>query len=116
MNKIPFSIKLFLLFCCLNGLLGVALVCFSAPDPANNDDLQKGNNLFKTNCSGCHLHGENLIKSNKPVIGSSKLASKKLFKAFLESPPAPMPNFKNIVNKPNQLDALYKYVISLMAK
>lgn len=75
-----------------------------------------GEKLFKTNCSGCHLNGKNLIKPDKPIIGSLKLKSKETFKAFIESPPPPMPKFKSITTKEAQLDALYKYVSSLMGK
>lgn len=75
-----------------------------------------GEKLFKTNCSGCHLNGKNLIKPDKPIIGSLKLKSKETFKAFIESPPAPMPKFKNIASKEDQLDTLYKYVSSLKGK
>jgi len=75
-----------------------------------------GEKLFKTNCSGCHLNGKNLIKPDKPIIGSLKLKSREGFKSFIESPPPPMPKFKNITAKEAQLDALYSYVTSLMGK
>lgn len=77
---------------------------------------EKGQKLFKTNCSGCHLNGQNLIKADKPIIGSLKLKSKETFNIWLENPSPPMPNFKNIVLKPEQLDELYSYVITLMGK
>ena len=76
----------------------------------------KGMKLFKSNCSGCHLNGKNLIKPDKPIIGSEKIKSKKSFGDFISSPPAPMPNFMSIAVKPEQLDALYSYVTSLMDK
>ena len=75
-----------------------------------------GEKLFKSNCSGCHLNGQNLIKPNKPIIGSQKLSNKETFKSFLQSPPPPMPNFKNLTLKEDSLDALYNYVVSLMGK
>ena len=81
---------------------------------AHENWAKNGEKLFKANCAGCHLNGQNLIKPNKPVIGSLKLASKQSFREFLSSPPQPMPNFKNITTMPGQFDALYTYVISLM--
>ena len=94
------------------------VACFSQPieEPGLKDVSSKGEKLFKANCSGCHLNGQNLIKPGKPIIGSLKLKSKDSFKTFIESPPPPMPNFKNITSNPNQLDALYNYVISLKGK
>ena len=77
---------------------------------------EKGEKLFKANCSGCHLNGQNLIKPEKPVIGSLKLKSKEIFKALLENPAPPMPKFKNITSMDAQLNDLYNYVTSLMAK
>lgn len=78
--------------------------------------VSRGEKLFKTNCLGCHLNGKNLIKAEKPIIGSQKLRSILAFKDFISSPPAPMPKFKNIAQKPDQLEALYKHVTSLMGK
>ena len=75
-----------------------------------------GEKLFKTNCSGCHLNGQNLIKPDKPIIGSIKLKSKQAFKMWLENPAPPMPNYKNIANMSTQLDALYNYVLSIKGK
>ncbi len=117
MKRLPLVIKVFLLFVMLVVLLNLVIVTFSKPNETEEQsDMLTGSNLFKTNCSGCHLNGQNLIKSNKPVIGSPVLKSKKIFKEFLESPPQPMPNFKNIASKSSQLDSLYNYVNSLMTK
>ena len=118
MKRLPLSIKLLSLVILVVMFFNMVIVTFSKPDESDEqaNTLQVGNDLFKTNCSGCHLNGQNLIRSNKPVIGSSFLKSKKIFKEFLESPPQPMPNFKNIANKTSQLDPLYGYVTSLMAK
>ena len=77
---------------------------------------ENGEKIFKANCSGCHLNGQNLIKAEKPIIGSLKLKSKQAFIAHLQNPPPPMPNFKNIASESSQLDALYSYVVTLMGK
>lgn len=79
-------------------------------------ELEIGEKLFKKNCSGCHLNGQNLVKADKPVIGSKEIKTKAVFKVFIENPPKPMPKFKNITDNPEQLDALYRYVISLREK
>ena len=88
--------------------------------PQTNMDIEggtsKGHMLFKTNCSGCHLNGQNLIKPDKPIIGSQKLNSKQVFKEWLENPTPPMPNFKNLASKQGQLNALYEYIVSLKGK
>lgn len=94
----------------INLVFALAYSSFSQ-DTANPP---QGEQIFKSNCSGCHLHGQNLIKSDKPIIGSTKLKSKNSFKEFLSVPHPPMPNFKNIADESGQLDALYGYVMSLM--
>ena len=81
-----------------------------------NNEVISGEKFFKANCSGCHINGQNLIKPNKPIIGSQKLKSKNSFARFIESPPPPMPSFKNITLKQEQFTALYNYVTSLKAK
>jgi mono/diheme cytochrome c family protein len=75
-----------------------------------------GERLFKKNCSGCHINGGNLIKVEKPIIGSKKILSKAVFKDFIDNPPPPMPKFKNLTSNQKQLDELYVYVSSLMGK
>ena len=117
-KQLPGFIKLFLLVFIINSVFIMAYSSFSKPnmDSPRGDEQEKGQKLFKSNCSGCHLNGQNLIKPDKPIVGSSKLASKETFSSFISSPPPPMPNFKNIVEKPGQLSALYDYVSSLMGK
>lgn len=111
-------LKLFFIVVLINTTYILAFSSFSITKAGtmSGDSIQtqrKGEKLFKTNCSGCHLKGENLIKPDKPIIGSQKIKSKQLFELWLENPTPPMPNFKNITSKPNQLDALYNYVTSL---
>lgn len=105
-----FVLNLILVFAYNPFLSDKALLAIGAESP------EKGQKLFKTNCSGCHLNGQNLIKADKPLVGSIKLKTKQSFSEFISAPPPPMPNFKNIVLKPDQLDELYSYVISLMGK
>ena len=118
-NKLPKFIKVLLALFFLNMIFVLGYNSFflqpAISSMAGGESL-KGEKLFKANCAGCHLNGQNLIKPNKPIIGSQKLKSKETFKEFISSPPPPMPNFKNIVEKQAQLDSLYSYVVSLMGQ
>ena len=116
MGKNKFSFFRFLFIVLVINLLIAMANYYTTSSSANNEKGPNGEKIFKSNCSGCHLNGENLIRPNKPIIGSAKLKSKVLFKDFLHNPPKPMPSFENITEKEDKLDALYKYVISLMGK
>ncbi len=116
-KDIPLFIKQYVLILLIYSVLLTVSTSFSKQDSfAQEDNKSGGMKLFKTNCSGCHLNGKNLIKPEKPIIGSKKLTDKKTFKNFIESPPKPMPKFKNISENEEQLQALYKYVTSLKDK
>lgn len=108
-KRIPFIIKILVVAFLIN--LVVSGLVFGVAPKEN-----KGEKIFQANCSGCHLNGQNLVKPEKPIIGSLKLKSKQAFIAHLQNPPPPMPNFKNIVEKQGQLDSLYGYVLTLMSK
>ncbi len=114
-KRLPASIKLLFLLVLLNTIIFSAYNCFSKP-ARGFENVNRGEKLYQVNCSGCHLNGRNLIKADKPIVGSKMLKSKQDFKAFLDNPPQPMPNFRNITEKQAQLDSLYNYVISLMGK
>lgn len=112
-------LKIFLLFVIVSFTFSLANFSFSKEGISlqkKTNTISRGEKLFKSNCTGCHLNGQNLINPSKPIIGSPKLKTKKAFKAWLENPVSPMPSFKNITSKPKQLNALYAYVISLMGK
>ena len=117
-RKLPILIRLFLFVFLINFVFVWAYSYFSKTEisPAIAEDSSLGEKLFKNNCSGCHSNGQNLIKPNKPIIGSLKLKSKESFKLWLENPSLPMPSFKNITSKNDQFEALYSYVVSLMGK
>lgn len=115
--KIPNSIKLLLVSSCIYASFLLAYCLLVEPSNAQQkSSLQTGEKLFKKNCSGCHLNGQNLIKTEKPIVGSKKLLSKAIFKDFIENPPLPMPKFKNLTSNSEQLDELYRYVTSLKSK
>ena len=111
-KQIPTSVKLFVLCLLINTIFVVAGFSMSNDESLSN----KGERIFKANCAGCHLNGQNLIKADKPVAGSIKLKSKLVFKKFLEVPPQPMPKFENITSMDAQFNSLYNYVITLMGK
>ena len=54
-----------------------------------------------------------MIDPHKPVIGSKKLASIKVFKELLEKAQGAMPAFEKIANNDEALKALYAYVKGL---
>ncbi|MBI3590571.1 MAG: hypothetical protein HY094_04225 [Candidatus Melainabacteria bacterium] len=114
-KQLPIFIKALFLIFLINSAFVLAYNSFSQSSMSGKNQIN-AEKLFKSNCSGCHLSGQNLIKPDKPLIGSQKLKSKESFSAFISAPPPPMPNFKNIVENPSHLDALYKYVTSLMGK
>ena len=114
-KEIPAFIKFLFLVILLNFAYTLAYSSAWSSQPPNPKKVT-GEKLFKSNCSGCHLNGQNLIKPDKPIIGSQKLSNKETFRNFLQSPPPPMPNFKNLTLKEESLDALYSYVSSLMGK
>ena len=116
-KQIPTSVKLFLILFLINTIFVVASASMSDMSlMPGNEGSTKGEKIFKSNCAGCNLNGQNLIRANKPIIGSDKLQSKQTFKQFLESPPKPMPKFENITSMNAHFDSLYNYVITLMSK
>lgn len=117
LNKIPYSLKFLLICSCIYAIFILAYTLFVQPGNAQHKgDISTGERLFKKNCSGCHLNGGNLIKAEKPIVGSKKILSKAVFKDFIDNPPPPMPKFKNLTSNPEQFNELYKYVTSLMGK
>lgn len=93
-------------------LINILCLAFWNISSAQDNVKTSGKEIFQ-NCSGCHFKGQNLIKQDKPIIGSSKLKSKETFRYFISAPPKPMPNFKHIADNKEKLNALYNYVSSL---
>lgn len=98
-------------------LLPIALVlaCLAVAPMAMSKKVPtaKGDVLFAQNCSECHVGGGNIVKKNKPVFGSQKLATLATFKAYLKSPVGHMPYYKHIVQDSPSLKALYDYCKTL---
>ena len=93
----------------------IATVCLALAPTAmsKKSPKPKGDLLFKENCSKCHAGGGNIVKSDKPVSESQKLATLATFKAYLKSPVGHMPYYKHIVTDPASLKALYDYCKTL---
>lgn len=113
-NRLP-KILIFFIFILLFYMfitLSSNYFSFAEEELVTGSKLEQGKAIFK-NCSGCHLNGQNLIKKEKPIIGSQKLKTQDSFKEFISSPPPPMPKFQKIADDPQKLEALYAYVRSL---
>jgi mono/diheme cytochrome c family protein len=96
------------------GLVSIVIVGYNFFEKAKAENsLVLGEKVFKANCAGCHFNGLNAIKKDKPVIGSSKLASPGAFKAFLNNPPPPMPKYPNLTADAVQFGAIYTYLQTL---
>ena len=115
-KQAPTSIKLLVFLFVISMIFTVASFSMSDMSSFGGNEGNKGEKLFKANCAGCHLNGQNLIKADKPIIGSAKIQSKLVLKKFLESPPPPMPKFENITSMDGQFNSLYNYLITLMGK
>src|SRR4030095_3108746 len=76
----------------------------------------QGEILYKANCEASHMTGQNVIKPEKDLITSSKLASESLFKEFLKEKHGYMPAFPEVAAQDKDLHALYKYVRKLKAQ
>ncbi|HEY9870911.1 MAG TPA: c-type cytochrome [Candidatus Obscuribacterales bacterium] len=70
----------------------------------------RGETLYMANCEACHMQGKNVIKPDKEIVTSSKLASESLFQQYLSEKHGYMPAFPDIAAKDRDLRALYKYV------
>lgn len=111
LNKIPTFAKLSMLSFMLISAGVIGYNCFTSVKAENS--LVLGEKVYKANCAGCHMNGLNVIKKDKPVIGSSKIKSKDVLKEFLNNPPAPMPKYTALTSDVTQLDALYTYLNTL---
>ncbi len=101
-----------------SALLVIALVtmCLALLAPtamSKKSSKPKGEMIFAQNCSECHVGGGNIVKPDKPLSQSQKLATVATFKAYLKSPVGHMPYYKHIVTDQASLKALYEYCKTL---
>jgi mono/diheme cytochrome c family protein len=71
---------------------------------------RSGEDLFTTQCAGCHMGGGNAMVASKPVKGSVKLADVATFTAFLRNPGGMMPAFPADVLSDADLASLHAYL------
>lgn len=67
------------------GYFGGQLV-YSGWTPTAPKQYEAGEGLFKSNCSGCHPEGGNIVQSNLPVVNAPQLADFDTFVAFIRNP------------------------------
>lgn len=110
-NKLPNVIKVFSLLLVINITFAAYYYC-SKGLKAEAASVS-GESIFKSNCAGCHRAGQNLIKKDKPIIGSSDIKTKESLKSYLSVPHSPMPKFDVIANDAEKLEALQQYLLTL---
>jgi mono/diheme cytochrome c family protein len=94
-------------------LLTAAIVSIPASGKKDVKDNVAGAAIFAQNCAKCHVGGGNIVKSSKPVVGSSQLANLATFKSYLSSPPGHMPYYQQIVTDKKKLESLYDFCKAL---
>lgn len=111
---LPFYI---LAFCTVVGLgyFGGQLVYGAKAQPAANS-YKAGELVFSSHCSGCHPHGGNVIKPNRPVKNSDKLVDFKTFLSWIRAPKAPMPAFPSSSISDKSAHELYQYIVHVINK
>ena len=99
----------------LLGWLGARLI-YSGTGMAQKtmSTYQAGEKIFSANCSSCHPHGGNVIKSDKPLRDAPQLKNLETFVALLRSPVAPMPPFAESQIPDSQAKKLYEYIINVL--
>jgi cytochrome c6 len=78
-------------------------------------DMQKGKTgkeEYQTNCSPCHPDGGNVIKPEKPLKGSKKLANFKTFISWIRNPLPSMTTFPASQISDKQARERYDFIIT----
>ena len=88
------------------------IVCLQLASP-RAEAAPSGEQIYKENCSSCHISGGNTMNPKKPIKGSDKLATVEKFREYLNKPTGIMPPSPKVANDATTLDALYKYCKSL---
>lgn len=74
--------------------------------------VKTGRDEFQTNCSPCHPDGNNVLKPEKPIKGSKKLANFKTFLSWIRNPVQPMTPFPPSQISDKQARELYDYTLA----
>lgn len=72
-----------------------------------------GEQLYMANCEACHMSGINVIKPEKELVRSEKIATQKIFKEFISKKHGVMPPFEELANNSNNVKDLYHFVKKL---
>ena len=83
---------------------------------AGKEKGKTGQEEFQTNCAACHPDGGNVIKPDKPMKGSEKLADFKAFQAWIRKPVPPMTPFTTAQISDKQVRVLYDYILMASKK
>lgn len=78
-------------------------------------DYSLGEKLFAVHCKGCHPGGGNVMRPDRPLVGSDALKSPETFVALIRRPPAPMPPFAPAAISDGDAKELYRYVTNVLA-
>lgn len=70
-----------------------------------------GREEFQKNCTPCHPDGGNVIKREKPMKESKKLANFNTFLAWIRNPVQTMPTFPPSQISDKQARELYDYIV-----
>lgn len=85
-------------------------------DPPAAKQYQAGQQIFATNCAGCHPNGGNTLKPKSPVKNSAKTAEYKVFLEWVRKPDAPMPPFPPSALSDQQVKDLFDYTVNVINK
>ncbi len=89
--------------------LGAELV-FAGRTPPALPEYTVGREIFRSNCSGCHPYGANIVVSKDHIWNSKLLEKPQYFSGWLRQPVPPMPAFSPIDLSDNQVSELYSYL------
>lgn len=106
------NIRVLVLSCLIVGMAVVGSGCHSREAATSSPTTPKvsGEAVFMNHCMGCHTGGQNNLVPDKPIQGSSKLVSGKIFSEFVREGAGNMPGFSSDVISEQELNALYDYV------
>jgi cytochrome c6 len=96
-------------------LLALSLSLFNFSQPARAADIEAGAKLFKANCIGCHLNGNNTVQKEKTLKIDALKANDKY---SLEAIVAQVKNGKNAMPafgkklKANEIENVASYVLA----
>lgn len=98
-------------------VISILLLSFIAPGYGAKESRTtrqtNGERLYMANCEACHMSGKNVIKPEKELVRSEKIATQKIFKEFISKKHGVMPPFEDLANNSNSVKDLYHFVKQL---